>query len=270
MKISSFIKVPFYICLFLWIIIVTSCASSKKIRYFQDLSDTAKLTEIKTAPYYSPLIQSDDILTITILTADPTATQSINAANLPVQATGVFVQQSAADQAITGYLVSKNGEVEIPVIGKVKVAGLTSSGAKQVIYDLATRYYKDPVVVVRNKNFRITVLGEVNRPSTYILPNEKVTVLDALGLAGDLTIYGKRDNILLQRQQEDGTLKLIRLNLNSTATLKSPYFFLKQNDVLYIEPSKQKINSSDVTLTRNIGIITSVLTVAVLLIQVLR
>lgn len=255
---------------FVLLFFLSSCSAPRNIQYFQNISDTTKLTSIKTSAFVSPAIQPDDILSITVLTTDPLATQSINAANLPIQTTGVFVQQNAADQAVTGYLVDKEGDVQIPVLGKIHLAGLTIIEARDLLTKKASVFLNNPTVIVRNKNFKITVLGEVAKPATYILPNERVTVLDALGLAGDLTVYGKRENVLLLRKQDGGITNSIRINLNRTDLFNSPYYYLQQNDVIYVEPSEQRVAAANVTFTRNIGVATSILTTIVLLFQVFK
>src|SRR5690606_18429708 len=142
-------------------------------------------------------------------------------------------------------------------LGKVPVKGLTTYQARERIAVKAAEFYKEPTVEVRFANFKITVLGEVSRPATYTLPNEKVSVLDALGLAGDLTIYGKRENVLLVREH-DGQKELVRLNLNDSGLFQSPYFYLRQNDVLYVEPGKAKAAANNAARTQTFAMVGSV------------
>jgi polysaccharide export outer membrane protein len=142
---------------------------------------------------------------------------------------------------------------------------LTTAQARDLVLEQAKKYFKEPSVTVRYANFKITVLGEVQRPGTYTVPSEKINLLDALGYAGDLTIYGDRTNVLLMRRQADGATIAYRLNLNNSEVFKSPNFYLRQNDELYITPTKAKITSSDAAQARNITIITSALTVLVVL-----
>ena len=254
------------ICPFLVLSVLTivSCSSKKKIRYFDDLSDTTRTTLISKVNYVEPLIQVDDILNINILTVDPTATQIINSGNIVlggnVSSTGNVIQGS------NGYLVNKEGVIELPVLGKMKVVGLSTSSAREMIEEKAKKFYNDPSVSVRITNFKITIAGEVARPSTYIVPNEKVTILDALGMAGDLTIYGKRDNLLLLRTNPDGSKEAHRLDLSKSSVLSSPYYFLKQNDYVYVEPSKSKVASTDAAAIRNVTIASTLLSVFVVII----
>jgi len=235
-----------------------SCSSIKNVKYFTDIPDTARYTLLNKLNYVDPLIQPDDIMSINIQVTDPTATQVIATGNVSNSAVGSTTAGSTGSQTINGYLVDESGNVEIPVLGKVKLKGLTTEQAREVVRARASLYFKDPTVNVRFANFRITVLGEVAKPATYVVPNEKITILDALGLAGDLTIFGRRDNVLLIRQYDDGRRETIRLDLTKSSVLNSPYYYLRQNDYIYVEPTKAKIVSSDAIQNRNISIITAV------------
>ena len=235
-----------------------SCSSIKNVKYFTDIPDTARYTSLNRLNYVDPLIQPDDIMSINIQVTDPTATQVIATGNVSNSAVGSTTAGSTGSQTINGYLVDESGNVEIPVLGKVKLKGLTTEQAREVVRARASLYFKDPTINVRFANFRITVLGEVAKPATYVVPNEKITILDALGLAGDLTIFGRRDNVLLIRQYDDGRRETIRLDLTKSSVLNSPYYYLRQNDYIYVEPTKAKIVSSDAIQNRNISIITAV------------
>ena len=235
-----------------------SCSSIKNVKYFTDIPDTARYTLLNKLNYVDPLIQPDDIMSINIQVTDPTATQVIATGNVSNSAVGSTTAGSTGSQTINGYLVDESGNVEIPVLGKVKLKGLTTEQAREVVRARASLYFKDPTINVRFANFRITVLGEVAKPATYVVPNEKITILDALGLAGDLTIYGRRDNVLLIRQYDDGRRETIRLDLTKSSVLNSPYYYLRQNDYIYVEPTKAKIVSSDAIQNRNISIITAI------------
>ncbi|WP_291926804.1 polysaccharide biosynthesis/export family protein [Chitinophaga sp.] len=224
---------------------------------------------VNLAAYSTPVIQPDDILQITVQTMDPTATAIMNQQNVPnVPATG-STSIPAPSAAVTGtnvsgYLVDKAGTVSLPMIGKLEVKGKTTDVVRDEIQTKVAAFYKDPVVNVRFANFKITVLGEVARPSSYIMPNEKVTVLDALGVAGDLTIYGKRENVLLIRKKNDQQ-EFVRLNLNESRLFASPYYYLQQGDVIYVEPNKSKVTASDGARLRNITIASSVISVLIVL-----
>jgi polysaccharide export outer membrane protein len=238
-------------------IILSSCSSIKNVKYFKDISDTAQYTRLADLKYTEPKIQADDILSINIQTVDPAATQSLTLGNVQNSAIGSTSAGSTGGQTISGYLVDNKGNIEMPVIGKILLAGLTTEQARDLVRERASLYFKNPTVNLRFANFKITILGEVTKPGTYVVSNEKINILDALGLAGDLTVYGKRENVVLIRQQENGSRALARLDLSKSDVLNSPYFFLRQNDYLYVEPGKSKIVSSDAIQNRNIAIITS-------------
>ncbi len=241
-------------------VILTSCSATKNVPYFRDVPDTAKQRVEAEALYQDPVIQPDDILSITIITIDPTTAAPVNqAANVPIASSSL-----SPTTEVPGLLVDKDGNVSLPIIGVIKVGGLTTYEAKLLVKKKAEQYFKDPDVQLRFANFKITVLGEVQRPSSYTLPNEKVSVLDALGLAGDLTIYGRRENVLVIRDV-DGKKQLARLNLNSTDLFKSPFFYLKQNDVVYVEPNKSKIIQADASQTRIVTIGASIFAAIIVL-----
>ena len=237
-------------------VVGVSCSPKINAVYFSDL-DSLKLKQISSPQFKEPLIQSDDILNITIQTLDPLANEEVNQAQ-SLQSSGVNSNN------VSGYLVNKLGNVEIPMLGEIKLTGLSTTQAKDIIKIQAQKYYKDPTVQVRFANYKITVLGEVGKPASYTVPYERVSILDAISIAGDLTIFGKRDNVLLIRDNGE-TKDLVRLNLNSSALLTSPYFYLKQNDVLYVEPTKAKVAANNAPRTQLITIGIAVATLLVTL-----
>jgi polysaccharide export outer membrane protein len=222
-------------------LLFSSCGPKVRAVYFTD-ADSLQSHQVPLAPFMEPLIQTDDILSITVQTIDPAAAIAVN--QTPAAASSGGTSTAGSISPISGFLVDKLGNVEIPMLGIVKLAGLTTTGAKEVIRAEAKKYYTNPTIQVRFANYRITVLGEVTKPSSYTIPSEKVSVLDAIALAGDLTIYGKRENILLLRDV-DGHKEMVRLDLTSSKLISSPYFYLKQNDVLYVEPGKGRIAANN-------------------------
>jgi len=242
-----------------------SCASTtKNVPYFQNLVDSGSISLQSKSVFREPTIQPDDIISISIFTIDPTTSMVAN--QLGAQSIGGNqVVGSNTNLSANGFLVDKNGEILLSVLGKIKLLGLTTFQARDLIQELASKSYNSPNVQVRFSNFKITILGEVARPATYTIPNEKLTVLDALGLAGDLTIYGKRENVLLIREN-NGIKQFARLNLNSASIFDSEFFYLKQNDVLYIEPNKGKAASLNVARTQTFALIGTALTVLIALI----
>jgi len=209
------------------ILFFTSCNSARPIAYFQSGKDTTFRPTLGTieAP-----IQKNDILSIIVTSPSATASADFN----------------TADNGAKGYLVNSDGNIQMPTLGNVPAEGLTKKQLTENITKkiLATGLLLNPIVQIRQLNFEVTVLGEVNHPTVITVPSEQISLVKALGLAGDLTIYGKRDNVLLIRE-EAGKRTTRHINLNSIDFLNSPYYYLKPNDVIYVEPSKAKIATTD-------------------------
>lgn len=218
-----------------------SCVSTKQSVYFHDLPDTV-LAPIQGN--FEPVIQKNDVLQITVSSMN---VEDVVVYNTPSMAT-VGGVASAGPQA-TGFLVDDSGYIQYPVLGQVKVTGLTKSQLSKSIRDQLTvrKLLVDPVVSVRFLNYRVTVIGEVTRPQVVNIGSDRVTILEALGLAGDITAFGKKDNVMLIRESEDGTRTVKRLNLNDRSLLSSPYYYLRSNDVVYVEPNKAKVASTNTT-----------------------
>jgi len=263
----TFLKSSFlgcFVAIFLLSIFISSCVDYKKLTYFKDIPDTASVTMVSLPDYQSPVIKIDDLIFISIQTIDPSSSQILNAGNIGSSSASTLSYNTGNYSNGSGYLVDENGEVDLPVIGKIKLSGLTTAQARDLIKSKSALLFNNPIVNVRFSNFRITILGEVNKPSAYIVPNEKITIMDAIGMAGDLTIYGRRENVLLIREDK-GIKQMVRLNLNSKAIFTSPYFYLRPDDVLYIEPNKSRVGASDAFQVKYITIATSALSLLVLL-----
>ena len=244
-----------------------SCGSTKQLKYFQDLPDSTKLASVKLPPYMPTTTRIGDILGIEIYTIDLNATMSVNViSNAPMSTIG----GANIDYEQNGYVVDKNGEIDVPELGKIKVENLTMEQVQVVVKAKALTYFNDPIVIVKNKSFKLTFLGEFQKTGTFIIERPKLTIIDALGLAGGLTDYGRRDDILLLRQNQDNTLSTIRINLLSSNTLKSPYYYLQSNDVLLANPNKSKGIATDQTFSRYLtlySLIGSLLTTLIVLIK---
>jgi polysaccharide export outer membrane protein len=233
-------KPSFYLFLSLTLILFASgCSDIKKATYFNDLNDQ-KLVAANTLP--DPVIQQNDLLSITVSSLNPQASALFNAPNESTPQTNQAT--SYGNNTLTvGYLVSLNGDIQFPVLGTIHVEGLTKTQLNQLLVKQLTdrKLLVDPIVTIRFLNYRVSVLGEVARPGIYTSPSEKLTIMEALGLAGDMTIYGKKDNVLIIREVSPGEKTIARLNLNSKSVLTSPYYYLKSNDVIYVEPIKDKL-----------------------------
>jgi polysaccharide export outer membrane protein len=253
-------------------ILFTNLISCKveRVAYFKDVPDSASAKRViqSMPPAEAATVRPDDVLNITIQTLDPSANTILNQGNLPVNSGAVTGSSTntTTQAVISGYLVNKDGYVHLPYAGDVLVKGLTSNQVKELVTQKISVFFKDPVVNVRFTNFKITVLGEVRNPTTFLLPNENPTIFDALGLAGDITLYGRRDNVMLIRSEADGKKDIVRLNLDSTTAISSPYFYLKPNDVLYVEPTEDRVASTSAYRTRDIAIIASALSLMIVVV----
>jgi polysaccharide biosynthesis/export protein len=234
-----------YICFFL-LLLLTSCNTSRNLVYFDDLRETQTQIQNDIATRIVP----NDLISINVSTLDPESNVLFN--------TGMLLPNNAiaAEKGKEGFLVTRDGFINFPVIGKIQLGGLTIEEATEKMTLLLSKHVKRPVVNVRLLNFRITVIGEVNNPSTFIVPTGTVTILEALGLAGGMTTFGKPDNLLLIRQS-NGIRTTVRLNLDKKEILNSPYFYLQQNDVLYIEPHNKSKVAQTSTINWYIPIIVS-------------
>jgi len=219
-----------------------SCSTVKKATYFNDLGD-AEFKE--TTSSLEPVLQKNDILSITVSSLNIEAAEMFNVAN-KTSAQGVTF--NGRPSPASGYLIDSDGYIQFPFIGAIRAAGLTKKDLRQYITKelIVRQLLLEPIVDIRYLNFKVSVLGEVNNPSVFIIPNEKVTLLEALGLAGDMTIYAKRDNVFLISEQ-DGVKNTKRIDLNSDELFNSPNYYLKSNDIVYVQPNKRKIRSTSVT-----------------------
>ena len=222
----------------IFILALNSCSMAKKIPYFKELETSNE--EIPVIQN-EPRIHNDDMLSIVISAIDPLTVAPFN---LPIVAYASPGEEKIyANSSMQPYIVDINGEITFPILGKIKIGGLKKSEAVDLIKKKLEPYLKDPIVTIQFLNYKVTILGEVQRPGTYTISNEHTSILQALGIAGDLTIYGRRDNVLLIREKEGGKKEYIRIDLNKTDILSSPFYYLQQNDIIYIEPNKTRINN---------------------------
>lgn len=228
----------------LFSLLLSGCVSNKDAVYFNNIGST----EIKSrTESLEPVIQPNDLLSITITSLNPAASEvfNVSAANSMRMANATATNTVSP---VIGYLVDQEGNVQLPLLGKTKAAGITKKEFQEGIRTqlIQRKLLIEPVVDIRYLNYKISVLGEVARPSVLTVPNEKITLLEALGLAGDLTIFASRNNVLLIREEE-GNKKLVRIDLTTDELFTSPYYYLKSNDIIYVEPNKTKIQSASNT-----------------------
>lgn len=225
------------------LLFVFSCANKKKIVYFQG----DKSVNSDTINGFSAKLRIDDLLSIVVMGMDAEAVKPFNLSTY-----GQFVGQQenpgTSSQTASGYLIDKNGDIEFPIIGRIKLSGLTRVEASQLIKSKLTDYLKEPIVNIRILNYKFTILGDVNKPGVYTIPNERITLIEAIGLAGDLNLSGMRKNILVIRDVE-GKKTETRVDLTTKDVFNSPVYYLQQNDVIYVEQNRPKKNSSVVNST---------------------
>jgi polysaccharide biosynthesis/export protein len=230
---SYFFIVP---CLFFF----SSCASTKKVVYFNNIQDSELPAGVENI---EPLIQKNDLLSISVSSLNPEATKIFNTPNVTDTEAPDF---SGRATSLSGYLVNSQGYIQFPILGNIKAVGLTKRQLKENLTKSLTerKLLVDPIINIRYLNYRVTVLGEVAHPTVVNAPNEKITLLEALGLAGDLTIYAKRSNVLVIREVENKKI-IKRINLNSTELFNSQYYYLQPNDIVYVEPDKAKVATAN-------------------------
>lgn len=209
-------------------LLLTSCASREKIAYYQNIDQTEIVNK-----KFETKIKNDDLLMIIVSAQDPVAVQPFN-----LNSTSSHVQEKF-------YLVDQQGYIDFPTLGKIEVANKTKNEIIENLQQKISRYVNNPIINLRIMNFKVTVQGEVKMPGTHTINSERITLMEAVTLSGDLTNYGKRDNILVLRE-ENGEIKSHRVDLTKADFINSDFYYLKQNDVVYVEPNKVAVNSSAV------------------------
>ncbi|WP_165040319.1 polysaccharide biosynthesis/export family protein [Dysgonomonas sp. ZJ709] len=248
----KFVLKKFYWILFVSMLL-TSCNSYKTIPYLTEAELISSEEFAKVAKNYEAIIMPNDILSITVNTPTNAASMDFNLPLVPQEANDLV--QSRVSSATGGYgslqnyIVDKDGCIDFPVLGRLKIGGLTKLEAQQKIYSMIyPQYIKEkPIVNIRFLNYKVAVFGEVARPGVYSFTNEQVTILEALATAGDLTIYGRRDNVMLIREDANGFRSVKRIDLqNKDVLLENDIYYLQQNDKLYIEPNKARARNSQI------------------------
>lgn len=259
--------------LFLLLVVVslTGCTSYKKVPYLQNSADVNNT--LSAQPLYDARIMPKDLLTITVNTTDPQAAVPFNLTTQTPAATGASELFSTTQPTLQKYLVDNSGNIDFPVLGTLHLGGLTKGEAENLIRERLMAYLKEtPVVTVRMVNYKISVMGEVARPGTFTVSNEKINVLEALAMAGDMTVYGLRDNVKLIREDAEGKRQIVELNLNDANLVLSPYYYMQQNDILYVTPNKTKAKNSDIgnTTTTVISATSILVSIASLIVNLVK
>ena len=226
--------------------VLSSCVSYKKVPYFQN-ADQTNLSASRGI--HDARIMPKDVLSISVTTPDREISSQFNQLVYNTMQAGGSRSISSGSGSMMPYTVGADGNINFPIIGKISVQGLTRRECEDKIAGLVKPYLSsdiNPVVVVEFQSYTVTVLGEVSRPGAFNVNSEKYSILQALGAAGDMTIYGMRDNVLLIREDAKGEKTTHRLDLNDANVINSPYFYLQQNDVVYVQPNKAKAKNSDI------------------------
>ena len=236
-------------CVFLCLIaFLASCSAPKEVLYLQDI---ASIKEENIDKNYEVIIHKDDLLAILVNSKDPELALPFN---MPV-VTYKIGAQTTAQQRLLGYLVDQNGDIDFPILGKIHVEGLTRMQVTELIKQklMSEDLIKDPIVTVQFLNFKVSVMGEVTRPGTFDISGDRITLLEALSMAGDLTIYGRRDRVAVIREK-DGKRRILYHDLRSSDIFQSPCYYLQQNDIVYVEPNKAKTGQSRINSNNSVGV----------------
>lgn len=284
---------PVVLCALFLPVLLTSCGTTRPYTYMQGQFDTVKLSQVP--PLGDPVIRKGDLLNIIVYSDNPAFTAIYNqpvsggsGSSTPQvsgggggsdagtggggggggSTTGISTP-SGGSPGSGGFLVDEQGNIEYQGIGLLHVDGLSRSALKDTLTSRLKEFLKNPYFTVRFLNYRFTMLGEISRPGIFNIPNEHINLLEAIGLAGDLTFYGRRDNVLVIREN-NGRREYGRLDLTKPEVMASPYFYLQPNDVVYVEQTKKKIAANDQVTQRNIALIVSLISVTAILFNIFK
>ena len=231
---------------------------SKKIVYVQNAGSPVSYADTTKSKIPDPKLKVGDLLVITVNANTPEAALPFNLPLVPSQGLTSYDPSSGSSGGIglQNYLIDTNGEITFPIIGKIKAVGMTKTVLSDYIKDKIHPFYikEDPIISIRYANYKVSVLGEVVRPSVYVIQNEKINIFEAIALAGDLTIYGQRGYVLLIRENDNGKRETLRFDLRDERLINSAYYYLQQNDVLYIQPNKPKSRASGLSTAETVSI----------------
>lgn len=250
------------------LVFIASCGTPKRSVYFRtDEPLEADAKSVANVPVPEVTIRPDDNLAITVTSSssirediDPVLIYNEGGTVMP--ATAMSGNRATSSAGGKGYLVDREGFIDFPVVGKLAVGGMTIRQVKEILQLKLNGLIKDPVVDVRIMNYRVIMLGEVSSPGVVIAPGHGLNILEAIAAAGDIKISGNKDNVLVIRQDKNGTKKMVRLNLNSTEVFHSPYYQLEQNDIVYVEPNRLLRSQNNEFLRLYLPAITSVISTA--------
>lgn len=238
-------KHTFLICM---VVLLAACSAPKEVLYLQDIS---LIKEEAIDKSYEVIIHKDDLLAIIVNSKDPELALPFNMPLVSYQIGG----QNVSQQRLVGYLVNQDGNIDFPILGEIHVEGLTRMQVTELIKKrlIEEELIKDPIVTVQFLNFKVSVIGEVGRPGTFDISGDRITLLKALSMAGDLTIYGRRDRVAVIREK-DGKRSILYHDLRSSDIFQSPCYYLQQNDIVYVEPNNAKTGQSRINSNNSVGV----------------
>lgn len=230
------------------VVLLAACSAPKEVLYLQDIS---LIKEEVIDKSYEVIIHKDDLLAIIVNSKDPELALPFNMPLVSYQIGG----QNVSQQRLVGYLVNQDGNIDFPILGEIHVEGLTRMQATELIKKrlIEEELIKDPIVTVQFLNFKVSVIGEVGRPGTFDISGDRITLLEALSMAGDLTIYGRRDRVAVIREK-DGKRSILYHDLRSSDIFQSPCYYLQQNDIVYVEPNNAKTGQSRINSNNSVGV----------------
>lgn len=239
------IQAYFLLCL---MVLSVSCSAPKEVLYLQDINS---LKEEDIDKNYEVIIHKDDLLAILVNSKNPELALPFNMPLVTYQ----IGSQNPGQQRLLGYLVDQNGNIDFPILGELHVEGLNRMQLTELIKQklMSEDLIKDPIVTVQFLNFKVSVMGEVARPGTFDISGDRITLLEALSMAGDLTIYGRRDRVAVIREK-DGKRRILYHDLRSSDIFQSPCYYLQQNDIVYVEPNKAKTGQSRINSNNSVGV----------------
>ncbi len=244
-------------------VVLSSCVTPRDIVYFQDAGD---YTQYRDVTPYEVYIHQDDLLAIMV---NSQATEAALPFNLPI-ASYYVGGDSYGQQRVLGYLVDKEGNIDFPVLGKIHVEGLSRNALRELLKKklIEEGQLSDPIITVNFLNFRVSVQGEVNRPGTFLISGERITLLEALSMAGDLTIYGRRDRVAVIRES-NGKRSILYHNLSSTEVFASTCYYLQQNDIVYVEPNNRRIQQSNINQNNSASVWLSIASIVLTTVSII-
>lgn len=255
------------LCLFLLATCICSCGSTRQLQYMQGTFDTSKLSKYNLPV---PVIQKGDLLSIIVYSNNPMATAIYNQSMLGgASASGSNAGGATISSSSPGYLVDEEGNIQFQGIGKLHVEGLNKTQLTDLLNSKLTPFLQDPYYNIRFINYKITLIGDVAKPGVYSIPSERVNLLEALGLAGDLNVTARRDNVRVIREQ-NGKRSFGVIDLREPDLFNNPYYQLQQNDVIYVDLGKSKAVANDAVVVRNIGLATSIISTIAIIVTVLK